>query len=279
MKNKVTYKLMIKIHRKTKLKYLCITKKHLYKKYLGSGIYWKQHLKIHGNNIKTILVFETEDKEKLSEVGMYYSIKYNIVESDEWANLKHENGYDGDSDLGYIIGKSVYNRKVGIHDPKYKELRKEWAKIGGQSGGKVSVERKLGIFSDEYDRVAQSKKNYENGIGFPAISLEDKKKNGRKGGCNTRDRKVGMFGASKEDRVKWAKENGSLGGIKCKEENLGMFARTKEKILIDCSKAGKIGGKVVGSMLWWNNGEINKRSNICPGNNWIRGMIKNIRGK
>jgi hypothetical protein len=279
MKNKVTYKLMIKIHRKTKLKYLCMTKKNDYKKYTGSGKYWKLHLKVHGKDIKTILIFETESEEELAKVGLYFSKKYNIVESDDWANLKFECGYDGDPDVGYRIGRSNYHRKIGIHDPKYKHLKVIWSKKGGVIGGKKTRENKSGIFSGDWDRSAQSIKNYENGIGFSSIPLEDKRKNGRIGGSISRDMKLGIFGASKEDKTRWAKENGSLGGIRCRDEKLGMFKRTRENFLKDCSDAGKIGGKVVGSMLWWNNGQINKKSNECPGEGFVRGQLKKSKGK
>lgn len=37
----VTYKLMIKTHNKTNLKYLCITKRDDWKGYTGSGGIWK----------------------------------------------------------------------------------------------------------------------------------------------------------------------------------------------------------------------------------------------
>lgn len=40
------------------------------------------------------------------------------------------------------------------------------------------------------------------------------------------------------------------------------------------SKAGKIGGKITGSKLWWNNSIINKKSFECPGEGWVRGMLQ-----
>jgi hypothetical protein len=91
------YKIMIKTHSKTKLKYLCVTHNEDYEKYKGSGLYWKNHLKIHGSEyIDTELLYETECKEELRNKGLYYSSLYDVVESSEWANLIPETGYDYD---------------------------------------------------------------------------------------------------------------------------------------------------------------------------------------
>lgn len=49
------------------------------------------------------------------------------------------------------------------------------------------------------------------------------------------------------------------------------FSSTRSK---SCSDGGLIGGKIVGSMYWWNNGIINKKSELCPGITWTRGMIE-----
>lgn len=46
-----------------------------------------------------------------------------------------------------------------------------------------------------------------------------------------------------------------------------------------CSMAGRIGGKITGSMPWWNNGYKNTKSYECPGENWVRGMIKRSKSK
>ena len=71
-------KLMIKTH-ETGLRYLCFTKKKNHNEYLGSGTYWKKHLKKHGENISTELIFETHDKEKFKKHALKISKKYNIV--------------------------------------------------------------------------------------------------------------------------------------------------------------------------------------------------------
>lgn len=85
---------MIKSHNKTGLKYLCATSKEKYDLYGGSGVYWKRHLKKYGKDITTELLFETDSKDELREKGLYFSSLYDVVESDLWANLIPETGYE-----------------------------------------------------------------------------------------------------------------------------------------------------------------------------------------
>lgn len=76
------------------LKYLGQTVKNPYK-YNGSGTYWKNYLKKHDINpkdIRTTIILETEDRELIREKGLYYSKLWNVVESNEWANLCIEMG-------------------------------------------------------------------------------------------------------------------------------------------------------------------------------------------
>ena len=93
------HKLMIKTQIKTGLKYLCYTQTEgeQYDNYKGSGTLWKKHLKKHGDDISTELIYETEDKVEFKKVATQKSIDLNIVESDEWANLKIEEGDGGDT--------------------------------------------------------------------------------------------------------------------------------------------------------------------------------------
>lgn len=97
MKN-IKYYLYIKIS-PFGLKYLGKTIKNPYI-YNGSGKIWKRHLKKHNLShldIKTEIVFETEDVMELIKIGNELSIKYDVVNSKEWANLRIENGDGGDT--------------------------------------------------------------------------------------------------------------------------------------------------------------------------------------
>ena len=85
--------LYLKTH-ETGLKYLGKTKADPFK-YKGSGTTWTSHLKEHGNNVTTEILFQTEDMEEFKEVALSYSHKWNVVESPEFANRIHEKGTAG----------------------------------------------------------------------------------------------------------------------------------------------------------------------------------------
>jgi hypothetical protein len=87
--------LCVKTHSLTGLKYLCQTKRDPFK-YNGSGKYWKLHLKKHGNLHHTTIIKECNSKEELKHWGIHYSTLWDVVNSDEWANLKPEEGDGGD---------------------------------------------------------------------------------------------------------------------------------------------------------------------------------------
>ena len=105
--------LYIKQHNITGLKYFGKTTQKNPKAYKGSGLYWKDHLKIHGNNVTTIWAQLFEDKESLISFATTFSQDNNIANSDVWANLKPENGLDGFTP-GHKYG-------VGVKHPELRE--------------------------------------------------------------------------------------------------------------------------------------------------------------
>lgn len=100
---KPTY-LYIKQHRKTKKLYFGKTTGNP-EKYNGSGKYWTNHLNKHGKDVETLWYCLFYDKNVLVENAKLISNICNIVISDDWLNLKEENGLDGGSDGSYRIGK------------------------------------------------------------------------------------------------------------------------------------------------------------------------------
>jgi hypothetical protein len=66
--SKPTYYLYLKKHKKTGLKYLgkTIQDPHTYS---GSGKEWTAHLAQYGNNVETIVLFETFDFKKFNQVA------------------------------------------------------------------------------------------------------------------------------------------------------------------------------------------------------------------
>jgi hypothetical protein len=88
--------------------------------YLGSGKYWKLHIKKHNlcpKDIKTWILHETEDRDDLIKIGLYYSKIFNVVDSENWANLKEETG-----DGGITVKDQWKGEKNPFFNKGYKQL-------------------------------------------------------------------------------------------------------------------------------------------------------------
>jgi hypothetical protein len=97
------YKLMIKTHNITGLKYLCITQRKNYIDYTGSGVYWKNHLKTYGKDFSTELLYEDNNYDDFVKMCKFYSDFYNIVESSEFANMVPETGYNNNDGKPNVV--------------------------------------------------------------------------------------------------------------------------------------------------------------------------------
>lgn len=91
----MTIYLYKKTHNITGLQYLGKTEAVDPHKYTGSGIYWLAHLKMHGKDYTTEIIKECNSLEELKFWGKYYSDLWDVVESNDWANLKEEVGDGG----------------------------------------------------------------------------------------------------------------------------------------------------------------------------------------
>lgn len=95
--------LYIKQHNQTGLKYFGKTTKpyEVMVRYLGSGTYWKSHLKIHGKDVSTVWCHLYDTKESLVEEALAFSRAHDIIKAKDkngkkiWANMILENGLDG----------------------------------------------------------------------------------------------------------------------------------------------------------------------------------------
>ena len=90
----MTIYLYLKTHNKTGYKYLGKTISDPYT-YKGSGLLWKRHIKKHGYDVTTEILFSSDDKEEFKKVATKFSQDFNIVESKEFANLCPEEGQGG----------------------------------------------------------------------------------------------------------------------------------------------------------------------------------------
>jgi hypothetical protein len=120
--------LYLKTHNKTGMKYLGRTISKDPYKYKGSGKYWTNHIKKHGYDVTTEILFESDDENAIEEIALYYSDKFNIVESKEFANLIIENGLDGGTHGGGIRKKTVciHNGKETKYIEPGEEIPEGW---------------------------------------------------------------------------------------------------------------------------------------------------------
>jgi hypothetical protein len=179
------YRLLVKTHAVTGLKYLCKTVKKDYLSYKGSGKYWRQHLKKYGPDIKTELLYETECLVEFNRVCLEYSSKYNVAESDEWANLIPENGMDG-GNRWESLDKERQEQVRMLQRKRYKDISRPIEHCKAISDGRRNMsnedkeKRKLRLLE------TRSVKNYDH--------LWTKMSNERKGGANPAAKSVEIEG-------------------------------------------------------------------------------------
>lgn len=161
--------LYVKTHRITGLKYLGKTKQDPFK-YKGSGKYWTNHIKIHGNDVDTIILHECNSNQEVRELGLHYSLLWNIVESDNWANLKPENGKGGSS-KGHLQGK----KKPHVSESNRKRSGENHY-LYGKKNPQLSLRNSenVGTKNPMYGKISpmRGKKN-------PALSTLNKNKTGK----------------------------------------------------------------------------------------------------
>lgn len=148
--------LYLKQHNQTKLKYFgkTISDPEVYP---GSGVVWTRHLKKHGNDVSTVWKQLFTSKDDLMEYAVTYSIKNNIVESKEYANLIVENGLIG-GDTGITPeGRKKLSEKSGsrTHSEETKRKIREARKkqISPMLGKKHSEETKQKIREQRFNQT------------------------------------------------------------------------------------------------------------------------------
>lgn len=150
--------LYIKQHTITGKMYFGKTTKTNPESYTGSGKHWLRHIKAHGKeHVVTLWYCLFLDRESCTEFATIFSKNHNIVDSDEWLNLKDENGLDGNP-----IGTRHSNetkQKIGIASskrtlsPEHKEKLQSGRRRSTNSiehNSIISSKLKGRIFSDEH---------------------------------------------------------------------------------------------------------------------------------
>jgi len=122
-----TIYLYLKTHNVTGLKYLGKTTKDPYQ-YSGSGVYWKNHLKVYGDDVTTEVLFSTKDENEFERVSLEYSSKWDIVESKDFANLIEERGQGGITTNQWKKGHRPWNKGLTGVQSWTEERKKEQSK-------------------------------------------------------------------------------------------------------------------------------------------------------
>lgn len=142
--------LYIKTHRQTGLRYFGKTTRTDPHRYCGSGKHWIRHIKKHGYNCETEIVGVFDNVEEATAVALQFSQDNDIVSSPLWANLKEENGIDGNAKGIVFSDEWIENLKKARSTVVMKEETKE--KIRKSHTGKKREE-----FSQEWrDNIGNS---------------------------------------------------------------------------------------------------------------------------
>jgi len=159
--------LYLKTHNKTGLKYLGKTTRNPYD-YNGSGKYWLNHLSKHGNDISTELLYQTADENEFRKVAVMFSKLYNIVDSNDFANLCEEQGQGGHTLYSKERNKKIsvalkqylkYNKRTGWkHNQKtIEKIKASWTEERKQNQPPVSDETKRKQSEAHKGKVAWNK--------------------------------------------------------------------------------------------------------------------------
>ena len=111
-----TNTLYIKIQLKTGKRYLGVTYRKDASKYRGSGALWLDYLKKYGNNVRTKILFKSDNIEEFSRVATEVSKRLNVVYSDKYVNIKEETGLNATRTKRKIYGDDTIDKayEVGV---------------------------------------------------------------------------------------------------------------------------------------------------------------------
>lgn len=127
--------------------------------YLGSGKIWKRHIKKYSltmDDIKTEIVFETNDVDELIKKGIELSNLYNVVESKEWANLREETGDGGNTSKFIDFSNPVF------HNPNRSKHLNEWLKnVSEDERKQILRERVAKVDFNERDKKTKENTDWD----------------------------------------------------------------------------------------------------------------------
>jgi hypothetical protein len=246
--------LYVKTHNVTGLKYLGQTKNKNPHGYSGSGLYWKLHLKRHGRDFSTEIIKECTTQEEVRQWGVLYSNLWNVVESDEWANLKPETG-DGGCLLGTNLGRQ--------HSAFTKQ------KISDSKKGKP-INRVTPISEETKKKLSESLKGRERKPEAVAKQLATKIKNGTL--THTEETKQKMRKPKSESHKANIRANHTRPTKDSTWINNGIATKQWKGEIPEGWFIGRLIDMVPPSQKgkrWITNGEVNKMSFDVPKGWWV----------
>ena len=237
----MTIYLYLKTHNKTGMKYLGKTVRDPFK-YNGSGKRWKNHLKVHGTDITTEILFITEDEMLFRLVATAYSKLFDIVRREDFANLVEEQGEGGDTFSGRKHKDStILLMKSVKRNPISEETRKKISKTKTGVSNKITKPR-TAEHKKALSESLKGKKAWNEGVSGYKINVIETvcphcNKIGRGGGfyawhfdnCLTLgDSKRLTRKISKNDNIFFTKRNGYI-VLACKVHFRGISKRKSIK--------------------------------------------------
>lgn len=187
------YKLMIKQHKKTLKKYMCITSRENYIDYTGSGTKWKRHLQKHGVHFDTILLFESTDYNEFQKMCEKYSNDYDVVNSPEFLNVVPEHGYDSGCGLSNLeVWWSVannYQKELCILK-RNKSIKKYWEQLSDEDrNNRISKMRFVPVQHSEQTKkhISESLKKFYASESIESINCRQNAINGLKSFMGNKD--------------------------------------------------------------------------------------------
>ena len=111
---------------------------YLLEQYQGSGEYWKDHIKKHGvEHVTTVWYCLFTEKEECNKFALMCSEQWDIVNSDQWANLITEDGLAGGGMKGRNCGRPGIKRGPQTVEHKAARAKSLSIKLKGVSKPKL----------------------------------------------------------------------------------------------------------------------------------------------
>lgn len=166
-------------------------------------------------------------------------------------------------------------------------LPSQIASEAGKLGSKTLIENKLGIFSEDWDRSAETKRRWEQGIIDRDVIVNRMKRDAQSMGRRCYDLKLGAHSPDRDRSVEaklawlrmstdakdlWLLKNqrhAKARGNASRDKKAGFHGLDTSQKKLNSS----LGGKACGKLPCWTDGVSNKKTAVCPGEGWRRGRV------